>query len=550
MKRTARARLSKCLLAVVTLVVWAETVGGAGPMLSFVDATLRLPLGIGDRDGRMMLKADGVTDPDTAAVEARIEDLGSPDPGAATVKFEAPVEVERGITSRAWLVAAKVNGLPPNSSQRRFARLTYGTTEQVVAYVVTDLPPAGFTWSAAIGPNPWLVWWGPFRSSTAASIVVTTGEGSATGLRLAQASLRDALVLSDIALRDLELCETATGPCQTSYSVDARTNRTLYLRLKSDSKPWTWRHGKYAGTASFSVNERPEVQTINVTLNATSWLMWLLGLVLLVLGTRLGLWSNVWARARLLRLEALKPVRALQATVVALSRALAAAPPIPDAQPTQLLKKLKDFNDALTDEALDREGVLPPKQPRVGGGAPDTGAKLREYLEKLGRRIAGFTIVVREGMEKLWADWERDKNDTAKASLIKTALQRLDIEGTEVADEGAATTLVQSARVDYHTAAGRQADFAAITVGGPTFEEVTWEIGSIERRLWSLALVLIVLGGAAVLIYQNAGFGTFLDLIFCFFWGLGLPIGADRLQQLGPGGIASTIGVSIPKATP
>lgn len=538
------------LLLAAALAAWAGPVNAAVPTLSFADTTLRLPVGTGERVGRMMMKAEGVTDQATSAIETRVKDLGGLDPGATTVEFDPPVEVERGAASRAWLVRAKVKGLSPNSSQRRFARLIYGSTEQVVAYVVTDLAPAGFTWSAAIGPNPWLVRWGPFESSTAASIVVTTGEGSATGLRLAQASLRDGLAVSDIALRDLELCETAAGPCRTTYSVDARTNRTLYLRLKSDAEPWTWRHGKYTGTVSFSVNERPELQTINVTLHATSWLMWLLGVVLLTVGTRLGLWTNVWARARLLRLESLKPVRALQGTVTALYRVLAAAPPIPDAQPTQLPKKLKDVNDALTDEALDRDGLLPPKQPRPAGTAPDTATRLREHLEKLGRRITGFTIVVREGMEKLWADWERDKNDPTKAARIKTFLQRLDKEGAEVADAAAATTLVQSVLAEYHTAAGRQADLAAIAVGGPSFEEVTWEIARIERRLWSLAFVLIVLGGFAVLIYPNAGFGTLLDLVFCLFWGLGLPIGADKLQQLGPGSIASTIGVSIPKTTP
>ncbi len=550
MHRVERLRLTTSLLAAASVLAAGGSVEAIAPILSFVDATLRLPAGIGERVGRLIVKAEGITDPVTATVAARVADLGSTDPGPATVQFDMPVEVERGATSRAWLVTARVKDLPANSSSRRFARLSYGTTEQVVAYVVTDLPPDGLNVVGSDRAESVARLVGPPHSSTAASITITTGEGSATGVRLAQASLRDALAVSDIGLRDLELCESAAGPCRTTYSVDARSNRTLYIRLKSDWKPWTWRHGKYTGALSFGVNERPELQTINVTLQATSWLMWFLGLVLLTAGTSLGLWTNVWARARLLRLEALKPVRALQATITGLYGALVAAPPIPDAQPTQLRTKLKEVNYALTDEAMDRDGLLPPKQPPPISVTADTAARLREYLDRVGRRAAGLTIVVREGMGRLWADWERDKNDPARVARITTALQRLDREGAEVADAGAATTLVQNVLAGYLTAVGRQADPAAIQVKGPNFEEVTWEIARIERRLWFVALILIVLGGFAVLVYPNAGFGTFLDLVFCLFWGLGLPIGADRLQQLGPGSIASTIGVPIPKASP
>jgi hypothetical protein len=53
-----------------------------------------------------------------------------------------------------------------------------------------------------------------------------------------------------------------------------------------------------------------------------------------------------------------------------------------------------------------------------------------------------------------------------------------------------------------------------------------------------------------VLILPNAGFGTPLDFMFCVFWGVGLPITMDRLQSTGPGGVAGSLGFTLPKAAP
>src|SRR5262245_55342611 len=277
------------VLALAALALRASRASGAAPELSFVDATLRLQSGSGDRVGRIMIKAEGGAESIPANTDIRIKDLGSPEPAGVAVEFEAPIEVDHTSTSRTWLVAARVRGLALNSSQRRFARLTYGSTEHLVGYIVTNLPLSGFSWSVAIGQNPWLVRRGLLQSSTTTPVLVTTVEGSATGLRLALASLRDGLGLSDIKLDELELCSTAAGPCQGTHSVDSGSNRTFFLRLKSTNAPWTWRHGKYTGTVSFAVNERPDPQTVSVTLYATSWLMRLLGVFLLIFGAALGL---------------------------------------------------------------------------------------------------------------------------------------------------------------------------------------------------------------------------------------------------------------------
>lgn len=53
--------------------------------------------------------------------------------------------------------------------------------------------------------------------------------------------------------------------------------------------------------------------------------------------------------------------------------------------------------------------------------------------------------------------------------------------------------------------------------------------------------------GIAILILNNAGFGTAMDFVFCLFWGFGLPVTMDKLVQLTPAGVATPLGISLPK---
>jgi hypothetical protein len=81
-------------------------------------------------------------------------------------------------------------------------------------------------------------------------------------------------------------------------------------------------------------------------------------------------------------------------------------------------------------------------------------------------------------------------------------------------------------------------------------QNISWQIGQIYARGWWIWGVLTFIGGVAVLILNNPGFGTVLDLIFSFFWGFGLPTTIEKLQQLGPSGIATDIGNTPFKSTP
>jgi hypothetical protein len=537
------------VIALTVVALLASPVRAASPTLSLSSTALRIPAGRTDGQIRVLLKAENLR---TCAIPkddtAQLKDLGALEPGETLVVFDPRgTLVHSDATSRAWLWTGDVAHLPLNSTQRRFVRLAFNKTAQLVEYTITNVAPGSFTWSVTAPASPWIIWQGfpGYRVST--DMLVATGDWPATNVRLAQSTLRDSTGLSSIELHDLTLCDDI-GRCGP-VSIGPRTARTLHLRLSSPTRDaLTWFHGKYSGTLAVAVDERPDIETLTVTVHASSWLAWAIGLFLLGLGVTLWWWVNVWARARLLRLEALKPVAALRAEVASLRARLAR---VPDRRlaPPALEAALDEIDRSLATSALDARNLLPPQPPKLG---VDTSAALKEFLVHEAGYVTGMAIVIRDGLERLWRDWI-DGSGTADAGVraaLEAALRRLNADGAHVTDETDAKALVIEVLRTYHTEkakavaadVGRQAPPQPVTV-----QELTWEIGRLYKLSWLLWGALTVLTGAWTFILANAGFGTVFDLLFCLFWGFGLPTTLEKLQQATPATIASSAGITLPK---
>lgn len=312
--------------------------------------------------------------------------------------------------------------------------------------------------------------------------------------------------------------------------------------------------GKYTGTLSFAVNERPELQTVNVTIQVSSLWAKILGAVLLALGILLAWWLSVRAPRRLLRLEALKPVAALQETINALLGELdhikdKLGQEIPGDSWKSIRERLNKINQSLTIPALEK--YLPAEIPKPYSGEQDKAGELKKFLAAQDNCVACLTLIVRDGMNNVLKDWPNHKNE------ILAALTTLNEKGESVTES---TTIEQikkevtEAIEHYHsttTKPGISSDAAVHGVIAPlTSQAISWQIKEISTIAWGIWGLLTFFVGLAVLIMNNPGFGTTLDLIFCFLWGFGLPTGIDKLQQLSPSGVATNIGITQFKATP
>lgn len=522
------------------------------------DGTIRIPVGFTNGEVKVMMKAENLTDALMAGVANPLL-KGLPGAGFASsteVEFKNPEAIGPGTASRVWLWTMVISNLPPNSSQKRSAHFSFGKVEQLIEYTVTNLSPAAFTWSVAAPGVPWLAWFGYPETQRTFPVVVTTGDYPASDLRLAQAILRDGSGALQIALEDIELCESATAPSPScgSFSINARTNRTFYVRLK-DKKDKNgqsiWQDGKYAGSLSFAVNERPELQTVNVTLQASSFAAKGIGALLVVIGIVLAWMTGVWARARLLRLEARRPVLLLRDSVETLIEEINHAPEIPDVSLEHTKTALTKIREALETEVLDSLNLLPPKLPDPRGDSADRSAKLKDYLDKESQLVGCLTFVC-EGMRRPWREWKPPESDSIQGS-IKTALKSLDDVGRkvgdgEITDPKVAKQEVQKVLYTFDTARGRPVERVEKPkeIEEPTLLQVEWQIARLFQLQWLVWGIITFIVGVAVLIVKDPGFGTMLDLVFCLLWGFGLPTGIDRLQKLGPGDIATTMNINLP----
>jgi hypothetical protein len=533
--------------------------GNTAPKLSLgEDNTIRIPAGATDGEVQVIIKAENLTDADVAeAKDPVLQDRGGPGALSSTkVEFRNPIAIDAGTATRAWLLFARISRFPVNSSQKRFARFSFGKIEQYIEYTVTNLTPAAFTWSVSVPEAPWLVWQGCSDSQLSTTFIVTVGDYPASNLRLAQSTLRDAVGTSQIALEDLELCDSAAGP-SGHFNIDARTIRTFYVRLKDKKWQSIWQNGKYTGTLSFAVNERPELQTVKVTLQASSFVVKVLGALLIAMGIIAAFVTGVWARAYLLRLEAERPVAVLREAVEMLKGMLGTEPKdVKKDTSTETLQALNRIWDDLTIEKLDKGGYLPPKWPPLKGGT-DTSANLKDYLDKKGQLVDCLTVVICDGMRERWSSWEKNPYDDGIKGVIKKALVALDGVGGKVGGEimnrTDAVQKVKEVVAQYEVERRRLegvtdalADSSKIKVEEPTVQQVSWQIAQLSWLLWSAWGILTLIVGVAWLIVTNPGFGTSLDLVFCFLWGFGLPTTLDQLQKLGPGGIATSMGLPLP----
>jgi hypothetical protein len=526
--------------------------GATAPKLSLgEDATIRIPGGSTDGEVQVMIKTENLTDADVAEAKYPVlKDLGGAGSLPSTkVEFRNPVAIDAGTTTRAWLMIARISKLPANSSQKRSARFSFGKIEQYIDYTVTNLSPAAFTWSVAAPSVPWLVWFGYPDTQHTMTVVVTTGDYPASNLRLAQAILRDGLGMSQIALQDLELCESETGP-SGHFNISARTNRTYYVRLKEKSWLSNWQNGKYAGTLSFAVNERPELQTATVNLHVSSLLAWITGAILLGIGIFSAWWTGVWARARLLQLEALKPVAVLHESITALQDELKDIKKKIDADDSWddgIPSELKTIDYSLTTNELDKHDLLPKTTLNPWSGNTDTSTKLKDFLSGRGEGVSGLSVLIQDGMKNVLKDWK----DPTKHEAIIAALDALNKKGKTTNNRTKGEDSVRAVLNDYNLQVGRQFDPSGPQViSPPNTQYLSWEIATLYTKGWLIWGAITFISGAVVLIITIPGFGSLLDLVFCLLWGVGLPTAVDKMQQLTPGKIATSIGLSLPKANP
>jgi len=159
----------------------------------------------------------------------------------------------------------------------------------------------------------------------------------------------------------------------------------------------------------------------------------------------------------------------------------------------------------------------------------------------MGNRVASLSLIM-EGVEYFRMGWEGYNSDIRK-ELKTTGLEGLIAE---------AIGLKSAVNLDKPMAARK-----ALPNGGEepewspselTSQRIDINLSRLDFLTWILWWLVAIVVGWAVLILNDPGFGTTLDLVKAFLWGLGAHVAGASLQSLTPSTIMTSFNVAFPSA--
>ena len=513
----------------------AASTAASTEKFTFGDGTVRLPFGVSGGEHTFIVAAEGLSKEGMEAKGLTIVDVPVATPALkSTVKFTVDAELPPSTASRRWVVTATASGLVVNDEQARYATLEFGGSKRTLPYALTNRVRAAPDFTVTVN-TPWKL----TGDDDADTVTVVTGEQAIQGLRLSNSTLTEKTNGDPLRTQHFQLCLNQEKSCEPPGVLSALTTHTLYLRYADGARP----HGRFSGTLAFAANARPDAKVVTVEANSSSLPAKIVGAAVIVVGVALAWLLTLWSRNRLDRLAALRPALEARRRILDLLERLGAACPQAGVDFVQLRARYADHAASLTEEQLDREGLLPARLP---GTTAVVLTELKARLKALEQPIIGLTVIVREGVEPLARDWNKAP-DAEKPQIVK-ALRTLD-SPDDAAVEDKAKALVAKAMA--MAAPIPPAGMAAVKSGtakeaAVELQEVNSQIEGVNMAIWWVYLLLVSVTGAAVLVVGNLGFGTTMDFVYCLLWGFGLPTTMDKLQAATPASVSTALGIKLP----
>lgn len=503
------------------------------PAMTLVNSSIQLgPDQSGVRKGELFIRADNFDKASFDPTKLKITDLAPA--RLSTVVFEAATVVSKQDAGAIWRVAVQATKWPPMSSAKGKIMLELGEKREVLDYTITDMPEAAqtITW---IAPPVW-----HSIQSKSLPLALVVKNAPASGLRLLQVNLTrtgdPALVLNKTSF---SLCSNAEGDCQPPSDVAANASSNVYLQL-GDVPP-----GSYAGSVVVSAAQKPEGDVILVNLYNTSCRWRWFGVLFLAIGLALYFVGAVIGRfviARNSRLQAALLVRAevqkLQKRAEIVLRGAVAG------VLEETTRRLQLIDVELSSPKLD--SLLP--------SITDPNARMAEFkahVETQGKKLEAYQIVVERGMPDIVAASGQVAGNPTKEKLVQVSAGRL----LDFADDGLsrADLLLKIAAeiAALNTAIGSTTRAFALAQGSIDIELQRLELSTSTWSWITIAIwaVVTILTGVLAMIATKPGFGSWVDLILCLLWGVGVPVAGKQLSDLSASGLSTTLGLTFPKVS-
>jgi hypothetical protein len=512
---------------------------------SLTDSDIVIDAGATDGAAAMLLKVEGLNSDGLKASLGQPTDLKVPAP----TKVEFTVhELDSTTTSRRWLLTTDIKGLPRDAVQKRYLSLDFQGQTFTLPYTVSNKTTGSFTWSVKWPPAELSL-----RAGEAMEINIAVQAIAATHVRVVQAAL---LEQTRKTLLDggLTLCATAAPSSCSDAGLDLAANSTNRLWLRTN--PNHTIVGKYVGTVIIGAAEKPDGESLSLTIYGTTVCRQFLGVLVIIIGVVCAWFVSTWSQNRLNRDQALLPAIMLAGRVQALEKILQNAPANANATDwTNTTVELGTLTSNLSEDALTTANFLPSAIPSpFKGGGPDMDG-YKQFLTNATAKIVLLECLVDTGFT---AVWKKIPPAPVAASLqaISDALRTIDAEAAKapVPSPSAEGSIIQGAltKLDADLVKAGQAVAAVAAARAPTqprtYQQINVEIRNLSGLVWFIFGGLSAAVGAYIVVVGNLGFGVLSDYFLCLFWGFGIPASGQQLAQSTMASIGTTLGIVTPKA--
>ena len=402
---------------------------------------------------------------------------------------------------------------------------------------------ADFTWSVSKLADPWVVsGWLP-AGKHCLNLVINPS-APATHVGVLSSTLVEQNTKKPLPASKLLFCRGLNG-CDTSQPADLpKGPNDVSLCLAPDFLT----HGSFQGAVFLSAAEKPDGEQVLKGVQVSSAVMKLTGFMIILIGVWVAWASKVWARARLDRDSALQPVALLRQNLDRLRDRLSALENGLTALAINTATTIGTLQEEITDQSLDSKHLLPPRFPNPFGAPSFDLVALKVALDKVSADEQTIAVLVRSMDTVAAMDESKIPGGHEAVEAAITAIDKLAASATLPTSDVAqtqATKIIDGLRPVAQNAFVQNA--VQLGVGQPSEpDRLQIDVERVVGFVWLIWGGLTALTGLAALILSNPGFGTPIDLLYCFFWGFALPAVG---QQLTPGSAGASLGISIGKTT-
>lgn len=455
------------------------------------------------------------------------------------VEFEKVELLSKTPKRTEWKATLSITGLERLTTVQRKAVIEFTKDASVekrsALYTITNAAK-NFTWtidaeskSLVSPPNDEM------------TIVVRPAGGLATNLDVASSSLQSPDTEAKIGRESIELSGSLKG--DAIPVLIGGTPTPVYVRIDKDVP-----FGSYTGTIDLRVDQSADVKSFPLTFHKTSNPIRFLGALLILAGILTSLGVTVFARTAMATAQALLPAARLRELVSARRVRLAACRV--DKFAPNTVQALNDLERSLRTSALRKANYVPSPIANPFGSDATDATDYAEFLQNAGNELRSIGFVIDKGFctASTMIDWSKQAHHAALQTACRS-LDKLDLQQTaELLGPQIAPILgaLNAAIAPPNAAALPPPQFQ--TADAPSTEQLLWRVAWISGVLWLVWAIITLLVGGLAMIATNPGFGTWIDLLKCFLWGLGVQIAGQQLQNLTPAAVTSSLGVTVPKS--